>query len=392
MDRTEDTVLQMARFIKREADKEGLLPFDASGVAAVVEQAVRMAGRREKLSTAFPALADLLGEADYFARVDAENGNGKGGPGKGKKGGKAKAPTVSAAHVSAAIEAKIYRSNQVEERIQEMIDRGSLFVDTDGAVTGQVNGLAVYSMGDYAFGKPSRITAAVSMGKEGIINIEREAEMSGPTHNKGMLILSGYLRRMFAQNRPLTLAASLAFEQSYGGIDGDSASSTELYALLSALADLPLRQDVAVTGSVNQKGEVQPIGGVNEKIEGFYLCCRHAGLTGRQGVMIPASNVEDLMLKPEVVEAVRAKKFHIWAVKTIDQGIELLTGVKAGERAKDGTYPKTSVYGRVDGKLRELAEGLRDFGSKEDNGKDAGKGKARTAAKKTPGKKAKAGK
>jgi predicted ATP-dependent protease len=208
-------------------------------------------------------------------------------------------------------------------------------------------------MGDYMFGKPSRITAVTSLGRDGIINIEREAKLSGPTHNKGMLILSGYLRHTFAQNKPLSLTASITFEQSYGGIDGDSASSTELYALLSSLSGKPLRQDIAVTGSVNQRGEVQPIGGVNEKIEGFYLCCKHAGLTGEQGVMIPRANVKDLMLRPDVVEAIDKGDFHVWAVENIDEGIELLTGTSAGKRKKDGTYPKTTIYGLVDAKLRE---------------------------------------
>ncbi|MGE4193248.1 MAG: Lon protease family protein [Pseudodesulfovibrio sp.] len=362
MDNTDDSVMEVARFVRGEVDRNELKPFDASGVAAVLEESVRWAGRQEKLSTSFPALGDLLGEADYFA-------------------GQAGAKTVTGDHVREAIEAKVYRSNQVEERLQEMIDRGSLFVDTDGEVVGQVNGLAVYSLGDYMFGKPSRITAVTSLGKEGIINIEREADMSGPTHNKGMLILSGFLRSRFAQDKPLSLAASIAFEQSYGGIDGDSASSTELYALMSSLSGVPIRQYIAVTGSVNQYGEVQPIGGVNQKIEGFYLCCKHAGLTGKQGVMIPHPNVKDLMLRDEVIEAVRDGKFHIWAVKTIDEGIEILTGVKAGVRGKNGAYPANSVNRLVDDKLKELVDKLAAFG-KDDKDK-------KKPAKKTAGKPAK---
>ncbi|WP_243546015.1 Lon protease family protein [Pseudodesulfovibrio tunisiensis] len=354
MDKSDETVHQVARFIKTEVDKEGLLRFDASGVAAIVEEAVRWAGRQEKISTAFPVLADMLAEASFHAR-------------------QAEAESVAAEHVNQALEARKYRSNQIEQRIQEMIDRGSLFVDTDGEAVGQINGLAVYSMGDFMFGKPSRITAVTSLGKEGIINIERESDMSGPIHNKGMLILAGYLRSRFAQDKPLSLTASIAFEQAYGGIDGDSASSTELYALLSSLSGKPLRQDVAVTGSVNQKGEVQPIGGVNEKIEGFYLCCKRAGLTGRQGVMIPEPNVRDLMLRDEVVEAVAAKRFHIWSVKTIDQGIEILTGVKAGKRKADGSYPKGSINQRVDAKLREMAEQLMAFGKDNENNGKSGK-------------------
>jgi Lon-like ATP-dependent protease len=256
----------------------------------------------------------------------------------------------------------------MEDRLQEMIDRGSVFIDTEGAVVGQINGLAVYSLGDYAFGKPARITCATSIGKEGIINIEREADLSGSTHSKGMLILGGYLRKYFAQDKPLTLAASIAFEQSYGGIDGDSASSTELYALLSSLAEVPIHQGIAVTGSVNQKGEVQPIGGVNEKIEGFFKVCKNRGLSGEQGVMIPRANVKDLMLKEEVVEAVKNGTFHIWSVAHVNEGIEILTGHSAGERDEAGRYPEGSINALVDEKLRSLAEGLRDFAKAKNNG------------------------
>ncbi|WP_320170606.1 AAA family ATPase [Maridesulfovibrio sp.] len=344
MDRDEKAVDAVAKFVSRMVEKDKLMPFDRTGVAAIIEQAVRMAGRQEKITTSFPLLADMLGEASHYA---GRNGSG----------------SVKAEHVEQAIEAHRKRSNQAEERLQEMIDRGSLYVDTDGEVTGQVNGLAVYSLGDYSFGKPSRITAVTAMGKGGIINIEREADMSGPTHNKGIFILSGFLRRCFAQDKPLSLTASIAFEQSYGGIDGDSASSTELYALLSSLAEVPIRQGIAVTGSVNQKGEVQPIGGVNQKVEGFYLCCKHAGLTGEQGVMIPEPNVKDLMLRKEVVEAVREGKFHIWSVSTIEQGIEILTGIPAGEKDGEGKYPEDSIYGKVDARLIDLAEGLKNFGA-----------------------------
>ncbi|HKI82135.1 MAG TPA: ATP-binding protein, partial [Pseudodesulfovibrio sp.] len=305
MDVTDDSVLEVARFIKGEVDRNGLRPFEQSGVAAVLEEGVRWAGRQEKITTAFPGLGDLLGEADYFA---------------GLNGAKA----VTGEHVAEAIEAKVYRSNQVEERLQEMIDRGSLFVDTDGEVAGQVNGLAVYSLGDYMFGKPSRITAVTSLGKEGIINIEREADMSGPTHNKGMLILSGFLRNRFAQDKPMSLAASIAFEQSYGAIDGDSASSTELYALLSALSGAPVDQQIAVTGSIDQHGRIQAIGAASEKIEGFFAVCERDGLSGGQGVMIPEANARHLMLSEEVVKAVSAGRFHVWAAQTVEQGIELL--------------------------------------------------------------------
>ncbi len=343
MDKNDESVIKFAEFIRSTTKEENLLPLDRSGLAAMVENSVRMAGRQEKLSTRFPEITDLLCEADFRAReVGAE--------------------VITGEHVNTALEARIHRSNLVEEKIQEMIDRGSIFIDTDGAQPGQINGLAVYGMGDYSFGKPSRITATISMGKEGVINIEREAEMSGSIHNKGVLILGGFLRRMFAQDKPLAVSASIAFEQSYGGIDGDSASSTEIYALLSSIANIPLRQDVAVTGSVNQKGQVQPIGGVNQKIEGFYLCCKHAGLTGKQGVMIPKANVKDMMLKDEVVEAIRQGRFSVWAVENIDQGLEILTGMPAGRRDENNQYPAASVYGMADAKLRELAEGLVAFG------------------------------
>ncbi|OEU66603.1 MAG: ATP-dependent protease [Desulfovibrio sp. S3730MH75] len=347
MDRDDDAIKAVASFIGNMVKKDDLMDFDQSGVAAIIEQAVRMAGRQEKITAAFPLLADLLGEANYFA---------------GRNGSK----FVTSEHVDKAINAHRKRSNQMEERLQEMIDRGSIYVDTDGSEVGQVNGLAVYSLGDYSFGKPSRITAVTAMGKGGIINIEREADMSGPTHNKGIFILSGFLRQKFAQDKPLSLTASIAFEQSYGGIDGDSASSTELYALLSSLADVPIKQGIAVTGSVNQKGEVQPIGGVNQKVEGFYLCCKHAGLTGKQGVMIPDANVKDLMLRKDVVEAVKEGKFHIWSVENIGQGIEILTGIPAGKSTPKKGYPKNSMYGKVDARLIALAEGLKNFAADDD--------------------------
>jgi len=268
--------------------------------------------------------------------------------------------------VEKAIQKRIHRVNLVEDKIQEMIDDGMIMIDSDGAVVGQVNGLSVYNLGDYAFGKPSRITAKVAMGKAGIINIEREAELSGPTHNKGVFILAGYLRGKYAQDKPLAMSASICFEQSYGGVDGDSASSTEVYALLSSLAGIPLRQDIAVTGSVNQKGEIQPIGGVNEKIEGFFDVCKAKGLTGRQGVMIPHQNVDDLMLRKDVVKTVEDGKFRIYPVKSIDQGIEILTGVKAGERGKDGSFKEGTVNFLVDEQLKELASGIKEFEAAEE--------------------------
>jgi len=300
-----------------------------------------------------------LREANYWAEKDRSD-------------------VVNEKHVDKAIEKRNYRVNLIEEKIQEMIDDGTILIDSDGRVVGQVNGLSVYNMGDYMFGKPSRITVKTSMGKAGIINIEREAEMSGPTHNKGVYILAGYLRGKYAQDKPITMSASICFEQSYGGIDGDSASSTEIYALLSSLSGLPLRQDIAVTGSVNQKGEVQPIGGVNEKIEGFFDVCRSKGLTGKQGVMIPHLNVDDLMLRKDVVEAVKDVKFHIYPVKTIDQGIEVLTDMEAGEKLENGRFKEGTVNDLVDKKLRELGIKIKEFegggeAAKEEKKKKKGK-------------------
>ena len=347
MERKNETQLQYASFIQKICHDENLLPFDRSGVAAVIEYGVRLAGRQKKLSTEFHRITDILREASYWAKKD-------------------KSDTVMEKHVDQAIAEKIYRKKMVEDKIQEMIDDGMILIDSDGAAVGQVNGLSVYDLGEYAFGKPSRITAKTSMGKSGIINIEREAELSGRTHNKGVLILGGYLRGKYAQDKPLTLTASLAFEQSYGGVDGDSASSTEVYAILSSLSGLPIRQDLAVTGSVNQNGEVQPIGGVNQKIEGFFGVCQNRGLTGKQGVMIPHQNVGDLMLHKDVVEAVAAGKFHIYPVRNIDQGVEVLTGVPAGEKSKDGAYPAGTVNSLVDQRLQDLAKRMKEFEAEEE--------------------------
>ncbi len=362
MNNSDEAVMKFAEFIKMTTEEEELKPFDKKAVAALVEQAVRMSGRQEKISTSFPVITDIIREADYWAEQD-------------------KKTSVTDKHIAKAIEAKIYRSNMIEEKLQEQIDRGTLLIDTDGAKVGQVNGLAVYSLGDYMFGKPSRITASTSMGRAGIINIERESDMSGSTHNKGVLILGGYLREKYAQDKPLTVSASIAFEQSYGGVDGDSASSTEIYALLSSLSGVPIMQNIAVTGSVNQKGEVQPIGGVNQKIEGFFDCCSKKGLTGSQGVMIPESNVKDLMLRKDVVDAVKKNKFTVYSVKTIDEGIEILTGQKAGTVKADGTYPKGTINYLVNEKLKNLAEGLNKFG-KEENGKKGNAPKKKSSSKK----------
>jgi predicted ATP-dependent protease len=283
-----------------------------------------------------------LREANYWAEKDGSE-------------------VVKEKHVDKAIERKVYRLNLIEEKIQEMIDDGTILIDSDGMVVGQVNGLSVIGMGDFAFGTPSRVTASIGMGREGVIDIEREARMGGPIHTKGVLILSGCLSQKYARDKPLTLSARLVFEQSYSGVEGDSASSTELYAILSALSGLPIKQSLAVTGSVNQKGEVQAIGGANEKIEGFFEVCKARGLSGMQGVVIPESNVQNLMLKEEVLEAVKAGKFHIYPVKTIDEGIEVLTGVRAGSKLPDGLFEKGTVNFMVDTNLREMAEKIREF-------------------------------
>ena len=342
MPKTKDTVTQYIRFIKMICDDEKLLPFSTSALAQIIEFGVRLAGRQQKISTRFNIIADVAREASYWAR-------------------KEKAEIVLCNHVEQALNERIYRVKLVEEKIQEMIYNGTIIIDTEGAQIGQVNGLSVYDIGEHEFGKPSRITARTSLGRNGIINIERDAELSGPTHNKGVAILSGYFRSMFAQNKPLVMDASITFEQSYGGIDGDSASSTEIYAILSSLSEIPIRQDIAVTGSVNQKGEIQPIGGVNLKIEGFYDVCKARGLTGKQGVIIPIQNVDDLMLREELYEAVEKKKFSIYAVKSINEGMEILTGLKAGKKKSDNTFESGTINAFVDEKLQRYANDWKKF-------------------------------
>lgn len=336
-------VKQYAGFIKSLCDRENIKCFDRSGVAAVVEHGVRLAGRQTKLSTRFSEIADIIREADYHAKKN----NSK---------------LVKREHVKKARESWIKRVNLIEEKIQERIDEGTLMIDTSGSIVGQVNGLSVYNLGDYMFGRPSRITARTALGNSGVINIEREADLSGSTHNKGVLILAGYLRGKYGQESPLVMSASLCFEQSYGGVDGDSASSTELYAILSSLSELPIRQDVAVTGSINQKGDIQPIGSVSEKIEGFYKVCKARRLKGTEGVIIPLQNMTDLMLDDEVVEAVKAKKFHIYPIGSVDEGISILTGVKAGTLQKSGQYQKGTVNYLVQERLREMALQWKQFG------------------------------
>ncbi len=333
VDRNRQTVGLYARFIARVCRENDLLHFTPQGVAAVVEFGEKFIASQKKLSIRFGPIVGIIKEADYWARQQ-------------------QAELVTEQHVVKAFEEHRFRHNLHEEKIQEAYADRTLVIDLDGAVTGQVNGLSVHQLGDMAFGRPSRITAETFMGREKVINIEREAGLSGQTHDKGVLILSGYLGRTFAQKHPLCLSVSITFEQNYGGIDGDSASSTELYAILSSLSGLPVSQGIAVTGSVDQKGRIQAIGGVNQKIEGFFDVCNNRGLTGKQGVIIPRSNVQNLMLKTEVVEAVSGGMFHVWAVETVEEGIEILTGIPAGRPDARGNWPQDTVYGKVQARLK----------------------------------------
>lgn len=342
MPMSDSVIAEYAGRLRALSEKENLSPFDRGAFATMLEHGVRMAGRRNKVTARFVDIADLAREANYAAKAANEH-------------------VVRAEHVRNALSSKMERHNLVETRIREMIEEGTLLVDVAGERVGQVNGLSVMEIGGYSFGKPVRITATAALGKSGLINIERESNLSGRFHDKGVHIIAGYLRSHFAQDKPLSLAASICFEQSYSGVDGDSASSTEVYALVSALSGLPLRQDVAVTGSMNQQGDIQPIGGVNEKIEGFFDVCRIKGLTGTQGVLIPEANVEDLMLRQDVVDAVQSKKFHIWSAAKIEQGVELLTGVFAGSKNGAGTFDSSTVFARVNQRLTEMAKTLKEF-------------------------------
>lgn len=335
-------VCQYTQFVKKITSEDELLPFDHSGLAAIAEYGVKLAGRKDRLSTRFTNIADLVRESAWLA---------------GKEG----KTHVNRDLVKRTREMQVNRVNLIESKIQEMYERDIYLIDVTGSKVGMINGLSVYDLGEHAFGRPARITASLSPGADGVINIEREAAMSGRTHDKGVLILSGFMRHRFGRKRPLVFSASLCFEQSYGGVDGDSASSTEIYALLSALSGKPINQALAVTGSVNQKGEIQPIGGINEKIEGFFDVCMIDGLTGEQGVLMPIQNKQDLMLKDQVVDAVREGKFHIYAVKHIDEGLELLTGCPAGEMQEDGSFPEGSINYLADKKLEELAGIWREY-------------------------------
>ena len=335
-------------FIRKVIDEENLNSFDISGLQAVIEYGMKMAGSRDKLTTKFTHISDLVREASYCAL-------------------KRKSKFVSRDDVNCAIKLKKDRTNLVEDKIQELYDENTLLVTVSGKTVGQINGLSVYSYGNYSFGRPVRITVSTSLGRAGIINIEREADLSGPIHNKGVLVLGGYLRYMFAQDKPLMMSASITFEQSYSGVDGDSASSTEIYAILSSIANIPIKQSIAVTGSVNQKGEIQPIGGVNEKVEGFYDVCKSKRLTGNQGVIIPHQNAKDLFLRSDVIDAVKKGKFNIYPVKTINEGIEILTGIPAGSRIANNRFTKNSVMAIVDEKLRNMAITYNNFGREDKN-------------------------
>jgi len=341
MERDKENMFKYASFIRTMCMEKGLLPFDSSGVAKVVEYGSRLAEHQRKLSAKFSEITDLIREADYWARKD-------------------KSDVVKTEHVEKAHEEKDYRHNKVEEKIQEAIEEGTILVDTSGSAVGQINGLSVIDLGDYSFGIPSRITAKTYTGKAGIVNIERETKLSGKIHEKAVMILVAYLGGKYAQKHSLTLSASLTFEQQYSEIEGDSATCAEVYALLSSISGVPLRQSIAITGSMNQHGEIQPIGGVNEKIEGFFDVCKLSGLDSTQGVIIPSRNIKNLMLRKEVIDTIRGGKFNIYAIDNIEDGIETLTGMPAGQLQPDGNYPEGTFNFLVAKRLRELSEALKE--------------------------------
>ncbi len=337
-----ENINKLARFIHGFCEQEELPHLDKAAVAKIVEYASKLADDRDKISTRFTEIAQIVGEAATWAKMDRKK-------------------IVTSEYVDTALKERIERVKKYDSRYMEMIEQNTLLISTTGSCVGQINGLTVMTIGDYTFGKPVKITANTYSGKTGVVNIEREIELSGPTHSKGVLILTGYLGEMFAQDIPLSLTASICFEQLYNGVDGDSASSTELYAILSSLSGIPINQSIAVTGSVNQKGEIQPIGGVNDKIEGFYQVCKMRGLDGSHGVMIPIQNVNNLNLSDEIIEDVKNKKFHIYAISTIDEGIEILTGVPAGKKDINGKFPAGSINYLVQEKLKKYAKVSKDL-------------------------------
>lgn len=349
IERNEDRILQCACCMAKFCEEEKIRHLDKTGVARIMEYSMELTEDWEKLTLRLGQISDVLREANYWANQDD-------------------AKLINHEHVQKAIDSKDYRSNLVEERVKELINRDIFWVETDKNITGQINGLSILMLGDHEFGKPNRITVTVAMGKEGVVAIDRESKLSGNIYNKAVLILSSFLQERFAFNKPIALTASICFEQSYSKVEGDSASSAELFALLSAIGNIPIYQGIAVTGSVSQKGEIQPVGGVTRKIEGFFDVCKHKGLTGKQGVIIPKKNVNNLMLKKEVVEAVKEGKFHIYPIETVEEGIEILTGVEAGKLLEDQTYPENTIFRKVDDRLREMAEIAREFGKgKEDS-------------------------
>jgi lon-related putative ATP-dependent protease len=350
MDRKDETTLQVAQMIGSFCSEQDIRHLDRTGVARIIEYSMEQTEDRDKLTLELGDVSDLIREANYFAGID-------------------EAEFIQAGHVEEAIEKRIFRSNLWEERIKELVEKDIFWIETHGSKMGQINGISLLMTGDHEFGKPNRITATVSVGREGVVAVERESKMSGNIHTKGVMILTSFLKERFAHNKPLSLTATLCFEQSYGLVQGDSASSTELFALLSALAKAPIYQGIAVTGSVSQKGEIQPVGGVTRKVEAFFDICKHKGLNGRQGVIIPAKNVRNLMLKQEVIDAVKAGQFHIWSISTVEQGIEILTGTEAGELQPDGTYPEGTLFKKVDERFLEMAEIVKKFGKEEEEGR-----------------------
>jgi len=359
VDRKQETMVQSAQMIGSLCREQNLRHLDRKGVARVLEYSMERTEDREKLTLELGDISDLIKEANYYAGLEQSE-------------------FIQGEHVEKAIEKRLFRSNLLEERIRELVEKDILWVETDGAKVGQINGLSILWTGDHEFGKPNRITATVSVGREGVVAIERESKMSGNLHTKGVMILTSFLKERFAHNKPLSLSATLTFEQSYGMVEGDSASSTELYALLSALGGVPIQQGIAVTGSVSQKGEIQPVGGVTRKIEAFFDICKYKGLSGRQGVMIPAKNTRNLMLKQDVIDAVKEGKFHIWAISTIEEGVEILTGMEAGTLQPDGTYPEGTLSRRVDDRLVELGEIVRKFGKESEEGSRETHGRERS--------------
>lgn len=347
IDRKGDTTIQFARMIGDFCSEQKIRHLDRTGVARVLEYSIERTEDQEKLTLELGDISDLIREANYFAGLD-------------------QAKFIQLEHVEQAIQKRIFRSNLVEERIKELIEEDILWIETEGYKSGQINGVSLLMTGDHEFGRPNRITATVSVGREGVVAIERESKMSGNIHTKGVMILSSFLKERFAHNKPLSLTASLCFEQSYGLVEGDSASSTELFALLSALARVPVYQGIAVTGSVSQKGEIQAVGGVTRKAEAFYDICKRKGLNGRQGIIIPKKNIRNLMLKQEVIDSVKAGQFHIWPISTVEEGVEILTGIEAGSLQQDGTYPKGTLFKKVDECFLELAEIVKKFAKEEE--------------------------